>query len=90
MGVEVKSIDIKKTYQASTHEGVAQKKKVQDAISEVKSEIYKIHWTSRDELITYTKIVVIATGVFGMGIYFSDLLVQSFLNGLGFLIRLIA
>lgn len=91
MGVEVKSMDIKKTQQSSTTESaVNPRKKVQDFVADVKSEIQKIQWTSRDELIAYTKIVVAATLMFGMSIYILDLFIQGTLSGLSSLLRLIA
>lgn len=49
---------------------------------EVKKELKKIEWTTKDELKSYTKIVIISTFLFGMGVYFIDLIVQSFLNAI--------
>jgi len=40
--------------------------------------------TSREELLTYTKIVVGATFVFGMTIYLLDLLIQGTLGSLNY------
>lgn len=90
MGVDIKTMDIKKAQ--STTEEVEQalgKRKVQDFVSDIKSEINKIHWTSREELLVYAKIVVISTLVFGLGIYCTDLIIQAVLSGLGFLVRLV-
>ncbi|SCA62735.1 Uncharacterized protein SCG7086_AD_00090 [Chlamydiales bacterium SCGC AG-110-P3] len=55
--------------------------------TDVKSELGRITWTSKEELQVYTKIVVIATFVLGMAIYTSDLTIQSILNGLGVIFR---
>lgn len=52
-------------------------------LSNIKSEFEKITWTSRDELISLTKIVVISTFLFSLFIYFVDVLVQNSLSLLG-------
>lgn len=58
-------------------------------LGNIKDEFRKISWTNPDELITYTKIVVIGTFCFGMGIYLMDLIIQGVLGGLGAIIRMI-
>ena len=88
MGAEVKSMEVKKPQQTTT-EQVLSSKKVQDFVADVKSEIHKITWTSRDELIFYTKLVVGATFSFGMAIYALDLVIQGVLGTLNFLLHLI-
>ena len=65
------------------------KLQTQDFIGDVKAEIKKIHWTSYDELVAYTKIVVGATFFLGMGIYLIDLVIQSSLNIVEYALRLI-
>ena len=91
MSAEVKSMEIKKTHQTTTAENaVSVRKKVAGFVADVKGEIYKINWTSREELLTYAQIVAVATLFFGMSIYMMDLLIQGTLNGLSFLLRLIA
>ena len=62
---------------------------VKSYISEIREEIRKIAWPQADELKTCTKIVISATLVFGLGIYFSDLAVKSFLDGISILCRLV-
>ena len=59
-------------------------------IGEIKSEFNKISWTSRDELRTYTKIVVGATFAFGLGVYFMDIFIQASLNTLNYALRIIS
>ncbi|MDF2548943.1 MAG: secE [Chlamydiales bacterium] len=61
-----------------------------DAASHVKQEFHKISWTSAEELRLYTKVVVLATFFFGMAIYAADLVVQTFLSGIGIFFRLIS
>jgi preprotein translocase subunit SecE len=56
---------------------------------EVKEELSKISWTPKEELVVYTKIIVIATFILGMSIYVVDLIIQAALNGLGHFIRLL-
>ncbi|MGZ3733301.1 MAG: preprotein translocase subunit SecE [Parachlamydiaceae bacterium] len=46
-------------------------------------------WTNPDELRLYTKLVVGATFVFGLGIYFIDLAIQSVLHLIGTLFHVI-
>lgn len=89
MGAEVKSMEIKKPQQVATEQMISSKK-VRNFIADVKSEIQKITWTNRDELIFYTKLVVGATFAFGMAIYALDLLIQGALGTLNLLLRLIS
>jgi preprotein translocase subunit SecE len=58
-------------------------------ISELKAELNKVTWTTKEELIFFTKIVVGSTFALGLGIYAIDLLIQGVLNGFGALIHLI-
>lgn len=97
MVVEVKAMEEKKNQQSVLHtpkdkEATVTRKKLQfaDFVGEIKAELRRINWTSPDELRTYTKIVVGATFVCGMGIYFMDLLIQAGLYILESTLRLIA
>jgi preprotein translocase SecE subunit len=56
---------------------------------EVQNELKKVTWTSRQELIHSTKAVIITTFVFGFSIYLADLVVRGFLDGVGYLARLV-
>lgn len=87
MGAEVKSMEIKKTQQSIATEQTLTSKKMRTFIADVKSEIQKTTWTSRAELITYTKIVVLMTLIFGMSIYVLDLMIQGVLASLSFILR---
>ena len=42
-----------------------------DYLEDIKAEFKKVSWTSREELQVYTKVVVGATFVFGMSVYFA-------------------
>ncbi|MBA2367997.1 MAG: preprotein translocase subunit SecE [Candidatus Protochlamydia sp.] len=82
-------MEIKKP-QISAKESTFSLKKVRNFVDDVKSEIFKINWTNREELIVYTKIVVMTTFLFGMSIYLLDLLIQGSLSGLSFMLRWIS
>lgn len=85
----VKALEAKKPQStARTEETVVTGGKAIDFIGDVKAELKKINWTSPEELQVYTKIVVGMTFFLGMGIYATDLVIQSFLSGLGVLFRL--
>lgn len=56
--------------------------KVVDFVGDVKTELKRITWTSPEEFRTYTKIVIAAAFVLGMGIYLTDLMIQTVLNAL--------
>lgn len=58
-------------------------------INELKEELKKVTWTTKDELILFTKIVIGSTFSLGLGIYGVDLLIKGVLNGFGALIHLI-
>ncbi len=55
-------------------------------LENLKTEFHKISWTSREELISYTKIVVSSTFIAGFAIYGVDLVIQGVLNFLSYLI----
>jgi len=64
-------------------------KNVAEFAGDVKQEIFRITWPTWDELKLYTQITVAATFLFGIGLYITDLLIQSVLSGLGLITRLI-
>ncbi len=87
----VKALEAKKPQPAATpraEEKVITGGKAIDFIGDVKAELKKINWTSPEELQVYTKIVVGMTFFLGLGIYATDLVIQTFLSGLGVLFRL--
>jgi preprotein translocase subunit SecE len=88
VGAEVKSMEVKKPQQSAASERAFTIRKLRDFVADIKSEIQRITWTSREELLAYTKIVVGATLVFGMAIYSLDLIIQGTLNGLNLLLDL--
>lgn len=64
-------------------------KEVFSFIGDVKSEFKKISWTDKEELKTYTKVVVAFTFLFGISALFVDVIIQQTLAGFNGLIRLI-
>ncbi|MCB1109584.1 MAG: preprotein translocase subunit SecE [Chlamydiia bacterium] len=69
----------------------AKKKKGKKAsfLHEMKEEMKRVSWTTKDELRTCGKIVIGATFFLGLGIYLVDLFIRLILNGVGNLVRLI-
>lgn len=55
--------------------------------SEVKQELKRVDWTTKQELQSYTKIVVTCIFLFGFSIYLVDLLLRSGLDGINFLVK---
>lgn len=62
------------------------KKKV-SFFREVQNEFRKITWTTKSELLSLTKVVLISTFIGSLGIYVADLLVRGALGMISFLIR---
>jgi preprotein translocase subunit SecE len=83
MGVQVEQLSSQpETKQAQSKIGTSY-------ISELKAELRKVTWTTKEELIFFTKIVIGSTFALGLGIYAVDLLIKGVLNGFGALIHLI-
>lgn len=89
---DINSISAKKSQQQvhTTVETTFTKRRLRDLIEDLKAELKNITWTTRDELLLYTKLVVASTFVFGIGIYLIDLAIQGSLNALNWITRLIA
>jgi preprotein translocase subunit SecE len=56
-------------------------------ISELKSELRKVSWPSKEELVVCTKVVLSAMFAFGFGIYFVDLIIRNSLNVLQYAVQ---
>lgn len=56
---------------------------------DMKEEMKKVSWTSKEELKTCGKIVIGSIFVLGVGIYLIDLFIRLVLNGIGNLVCLI-
>lgn len=66
----------------------SEKKKV-SYFREVQSELKKVTWTSKDELIFCTKAVIIATFLFGFSVYLVDLAIRGSLDLAGTVVRMV-
>lgn len=64
-------------------------RKVVNFIGDIKQEFRKIEWTNKAELVLYTKIVLAATFIFGIGIYLVDLLIQGCLSGIQNIVKML-
>lgn len=84
----IQKMDAKKT-QTDSATKKFQGKKVVEFVGEVKQELRKVDWTSKDELKSYTKIVLISTFFIGMIVYLIDLLIQGALGGINLIVKLI-
>ena len=67
----------------------AKRKPMFSFVQELKEELKKVSWTSKEELIVSTKAVVCATFFLGMGIYLFDLVIKGALDAIAQLVRLI-
>ena len=86
MGSEqVQRMDVKKSRSTASSKVAGQK--VVAFVGDVKQELKKVEWTNKDELKSYTKIVLVSTLIFGMFIYFIDLIIQGFLEGINLLVK---
>lgn len=87
VGERVQKMDIKKG--RSDASAKVDGRKVVTFVGDVKQELKKVEWTSKDELKSYTKIVLVSTLIFGMFVYCIDLIIQGFLGGINLLIKFI-
>jgi preprotein translocase subunit SecE len=62
-------------------------KKAYRRFEDIKQEFFRIQWTEEKEVITYAKVVVLATFVFGMLLYVTDVFVQRALQGVNVILR---
>lgn len=92
MAISSRTMELKKVQNVtpSKDETSLKKFRIRDFIEEVKAEFRQITWTSKEELIAYTKIVVGSTFVLGLGVYLVDLSIQSVMNILTWTTRLIS
>jgi preprotein translocase subunit SecE len=82
MGVQVDKLESSSEMQESKTRKISY-------LQELKRELKQVTWTSKEELILFTKIVVGATFAFGLSIYGADLFIKGCLTGFKNLIHLI-
>lgn len=66
---------------------ITEKKKL-SYFREVQNELKKVTWTSKEELVLCTKIVILSTFIFGFSIYFIDLLIRGVFDLAGSFVRM--
>lgn len=64
-------------------------KKATEYLGELKVELAKVDWTSRAEIVLYTKIVIASIFIFGMLVYLVDLAMQGALSAIHNIVRII-
>lgn len=67
----------------------SKKKRVFAFIQDLKEELKRVSWTTRDELKFSTKMVVGTTFFLGLGIYLVDLAIKGCLDLIALIVRLI-
>ncbi len=67
----------------------SRKKRLFNSIQELKEELKKVSWTTKDELKLSTKIVIGATFLFGIGIYLFDLVIKGCLDFIALIVHFI-
>lgn len=68
---------------------VAKKRRLFDYVEGIKNELKKVSWTALSELKLSTKIVILATFVFGFAIYCVDFVVKGTLDLIGLTARML-
>jgi preprotein translocase subunit SecE len=58
-------------------------------VQELKEELRKVSWTTKEELKLSTKVVISSIFLFGLGIYLIDLVIKGCLDSIALLARLI-
>ena len=56
-------------------------------VSEVKQELKRVDWTTKEELRATTRIVVSCIFLFGFSVYCTDLVLRSLLGSINFLVK---
>ena len=74
----------------SAAQSAAKKKKsIFVLIQELKEELRKVNWTTKEELKLSTKVVVLSTLFLGFGIYLFDLVIKGALDSIAAVAHLI-
>lgn len=66
----------------------AKEKKV-SYFRQIQKELRNVTWTSKEELFFSTKVVLVATFLFGLAIYFTDVIIHAIFSSINNLARLI-
>jgi preprotein translocase subunit SecE len=84
-GERVQKMDVKKNRLSASSR--ADGRKAITFVSEVRQELKRVEWTSKDEIKSYTKIVLASTLVFAMFVYFTDLIIQGVLGLINLIVK---
>lgn len=68
---------------------VTEKKKKTSYFHDVVAELKKVSWTSKEELIFGTKVVIMGTFLFSFAIYGVDLIIRTLFNGISAFFQMI-
>ncbi|MBS0604451.1 MAG: preprotein translocase subunit SecE [Verrucomicrobia bacterium] len=74
---------------APAQQASKKKKPAFSFIQELKDELKKVSWTTKDELKLSTKVVIGATFLFGLGIYLFDLVIKGALDFIALVVHFI-
>lgn len=66
---------------------IKKQKKKTSYLREVQGELRKVTWTTKEELKSSTKVVLLSTFVFGLGIYLIDLVIRGALDLVSYVVR---
>ena len=58
-------------------------------LQELKDELKKVSWTTKSELKTSVKVVIISTFLFGFVVYLADIVIKLSLQGISSIARLV-
>jgi preprotein translocase subunit SecE len=87
------AMDAKLNQSRLSSEALAQrtskKKRIFSFIPELKDELGKVNWTTKEELKLSTKVVINSTFLFGLGIYLFDLVIKGGLDLIAFIVHFI-
>jgi preprotein translocase subunit SecE len=86
-------MDAKLNHSRPSSEASAQqasrKKPALSFIQELKDELKKVTWTTKEELKISTKVVIGSTFLFGLGIYLFDLMIKGALDFIALVVHYI-
>jgi preprotein translocase subunit SecE len=86
--MDVKLNPSKSSSEASTHQAL-RKKPMLSFVQELKEELKKVTWTTKEELKLSTKVVIGSIFVFGLGIYLFDLMIKGALDCIALVVHFI-
>lgn len=67
----------------------AKKKSPFKFLQELKEELKKVSWTTKAELKTSAKVVIVSTFLFGFVVYLADIVIKMGLQGINTIARLL-